>query len=99
MLSFQETLLHLLVVPVFGIESDEPEEWNCVTHAHDVGDGTHVLLETQVLERADEESDHALEFGCWDAEGEVIQRHGERCFLDAKKVIVLGSMVEDKYQN
>ena len=77
MLSLQETLLGLLI-PVFGAEANDPHEWNRVTHPYDGWDGTHVLLEAYVLQSGDEEGDDAFEFRLWDAEGEVVQRHGER---------------------
>lgn len=43
-LSFQETLVRLYV-PVFGVNTNDPEEWSRVTESHDGWDGTEVLLE------------------------------------------------------
>lgn len=78
MLSFQDTLL-CRFVPDFGTKTVDPQERNRVAHPHDGWDRTHVLLEAQVLESAGEEGDHGLEFGLRDGEGEVVERHGERC--------------------
>lgn len=97
MLSFQEAL-SCLFVSVFGIETNDPEEWNRVAKPHDGRDGTHVLLETHVLERAGEKSDHAIEIRFRDNDGYVVERHGKRCSWDVTRVIV-SRLTEDSTYN
>ena len=56
----------------------EPHVCTCVTHTDDAGGKTHMFLETEVLQRGGEESDHSFELGLGNSEEEVVERHSER---------------------